>query len=101
MATKGTPEEQILDLRLVSVGMTETPEERISELRSVIMYHRKLYFVDDCPIIPDAQYDLLERALISMEAKHPNLITSDSPTQFPGSSWLSSYEGYSWYKGAS
>lgn len=58
--------------------------DRIEELRERILYHRKRYYVDNDPEISDAEYDALERELRDHEAAHPELITSDSPTQRVG-----------------
>ena len=54
---------------------------RVEELRSQIGYHDYRYYVLDSPEISDGEYDLLVRELRSLEARHPELITPDSPTQ--------------------
>jgi len=43
-------------------------------------YNYQYYVVDD-PAVPDAEYDRLMRQLQSIEEKHPDLISSDSPSQ--------------------
>jgi len=60
------------------------PVGRIEELRAAIRHHDALYYEADAPEIPDAEYDLLVRELLALEADHPDLITPDSPTQRPG-----------------
>lgn len=57
---------------------------RIETLREQIRYHNYRYHVLDDPEIPDAEYDRIVRALQALEAKHPELITADSPTQRVG-----------------
>jgi DNA ligase (NAD+) len=57
---------------------------RAEELRSQILYHERLYFEKDAPEISDAEFDALARELRAIEAKHPELITPDSPTQRVG-----------------
>ncbi|HXK33447.1 MAG TPA: NAD-dependent DNA ligase LigA, partial [Dehalococcoidia bacterium] len=57
---------------------------RAEELRSQIAYHDYRYFVLDQPEISDAEYDALMRELREIEARHPELITPDSPTQRVG-----------------
>jgi DNA ligase (NAD+) len=57
---------------------------RAEELRDLIAHHRKRYYVDDDPEISDAEYDRLERELGEIERAHPDLVTSDSPTQRVG-----------------
>jgi DNA ligase (NAD+) len=54
---------------------------RIDELRKQIERHDYLYYVLDSPEITDNQYDTLYRELEELEKQHPELITSDSPTQ--------------------
>jgi len=57
---------------------------RIEELRAQIRYHNYRYYVLDSPVISDHEYDLLFRELQELEAKYPELITPDSPTQRVG-----------------
>ncbi len=42
------------------------------------------YYVFDNPTVPDAEYDRLYQELLSLEMKHPDYITPDSPTQVVG-----------------
>ena len=65
--------------------------ERINALRNEIREHNYLYYVLDAPDIPDAEYDRLMRELESLEAKHPELITPDSPTQRVGAEPLDAF----------
>ena len=58
--------------------------DRILQLRQEIDSHNYQYYVLDAPAIPDAEYDLLFRELQQLEAEHPQLVTSDSPTQRVG-----------------
>ena len=57
---------------------------RAEELRREIWHHRKRYYVDDDPILSDADYDALERELVALETRWPDLVTPDSPTQRVG-----------------
>ena len=61
-----------------------TPDERIQQLRREINYHLYRYHVLDSPVISDAEYDALYRALAALEAEHPELVTPESPTQRAG-----------------
>jgi DNA ligase (NAD+) len=54
---------------------------RVEELRSELNQHNYRYYVLDDPIISDAEYDALMRELRELEARFPELITPDSPTQ--------------------
>ena len=58
--------------------------ERARALRVEIEKHNHRYYVLDAPLISDAEYDTLFRELQSLEAEHPELVTSDSPTQRVG-----------------
>lgn len=58
--------------------------ERIEWLRKEIHYHNYRYYVLDSPIISDAEYDALMRELRDLEARYPELVTPDSPTQRVG-----------------
>ena len=59
----------------------KTPEERIRRLQDEIRRHDFLYYVKDRPAISDEEYDRLFRELKSLEEAHPELLTTDSPTQ--------------------
>lgn len=52
-------------------------------LRKLIEYHRGLYYVDQSPEISDEEYDALEREIIAIEEKYPDL-KKNSPTQKVG-----------------
>ncbi|HKV13320.1 MAG TPA: NAD-dependent DNA ligase LigA [Thermoanaerobaculia bacterium] len=56
-------------------------EERIAKLRTEIRHHDYLYYVKDAPEVSDEQYDKLYRELVALEEEHPDLVSSDSPTQ--------------------
>ncbi len=61
------------------------PADRVAELRRLIDHHLYRYHVLDDPEIDDSAYDVLYDELESIEAKHPELVTPDSPTQRVGS----------------
>ena len=56
----------------------------IAYLREQIRYHDYKYYVLAAPEISDLDYDRLVQRLKDLEAKHPELITPDSPTQRVG-----------------
>jgi DNA ligase (NAD+) len=64
--------------------MAASPEQQINHLREELRHHEHLYYVLDSPSISDAEYDKLMNHLKTLEAEHPALITSDSPTQRVG-----------------
>ena len=55
--------------------------QELAGLRQKINYHSYLYNTLDQPEISDFEYDQLFNRLKAIEAEHPDLITSDSPTQ--------------------
>jgi DNA ligase (NAD+) len=59
-------------------------ERKIETLREKIRRHEHLYHVLDAPEISDADFDRLVQELKKLEAAHPELITTDSPTQRVG-----------------
>lgn len=64
------------DIREVKRGLTL--------LRKVIRYHNNRYYNEDNPEISDYEYDQLMLRLKAVEAKYPELITKNSPTQMVG-----------------
>jgi DNA ligase (NAD+) len=51
------------------------------ELRQVLRFHEHRYYILNDPLIADAEYDQLFKALEKLEQEDPALITPDSPTQ--------------------
>ena len=66
------------------IAKNRTAKNRIAELIELIRYHDQRYHGEDAPEIPDAEYDLLKRELLELEAAHPELLRPDSPTQTVG-----------------
>ncbi|HTD28911.1 MAG TPA: NAD-dependent DNA ligase LigA, partial [Xanthomonadaceae bacterium] len=64
---------------------------RVEALRRELAEHAHRYYVLDDPSIPDADYDRLMRDLEAIEAAHPDLIASDSPTQRVGAKPLGGF----------
>jgi len=65
---------------------------RIQKLRDEIRKHDQLYYQQAAPIISDRQYDQLYKQLVDLEAKFPDLVTPDSPTQHVGGKPLKAFE---------
>jgi DNA ligase (NAD+) len=61
-----------------------SPERRVDSLRKMIEKLNYDYFVLDQPSATDAEYDALMRELRALEAEHPELVSSESPTQRVG-----------------
>ena len=60
-------------------------------MRAQLHHHAHRYHTLDDPEIPDAEYDRLFRELQAIEAVHPELLTSDSPTQRVGGRVLDAF----------
>jgi DNA ligase (NAD+) len=58
--------------------------KKLEALREKIRHHEYLYYVLDRPEISDTDFDRLMRQLKDLEAEHPALVTTDSPTQRVG-----------------
>jgi len=63
----------------------------IAQLRQTLHAHAHRYYVQDAPTIPDSEYDRLFRQLQDLEAKHPEWLTPDSPTQRIGGKVLDQF----------
>ncbi len=67
-------------------------EQRAAQLRRQLQHHNYRYYVLDDPEIDDDAYDALLDELRTIEAEHPELRTSDSPTQRIGAPPLDRFE---------
>ena len=65
---------------------------RAAWLTEVLHRHARAYYVLDNPTVPDAEYDQLFSELQGLELAHPELITSDSPTQRVGGAPLPQFD---------
>lgn len=76
-----------LDLFDSANGEGETDESAVQAMRRLIDLLNQwehAYYVLDNPEVPDSEYDRVYRELQDLEALHPTLIQSDSPTQRVG-----------------
>ena len=64
----------------MSPPVAAAARERAAALRQQIDQANHAYYVLDAPTISDAEYDRLFRELQSLEAAHPELQSTDSPT---------------------
>lgn len=65
--------------------------DRARALRTEIERLDHHYYVLDAPLVPDAEYDRVFRELQALEARHPELLTPDSPTQRVGGRALDAF----------
>src|SRR5438132_2264652 len=83
-STMSGPSQGAMRLTGENDSMPETIERRVADLRSRIEKANYEYHVLDQPSIADEAYDALIRELRDLEAKHPELVTPESPTQRVG-----------------
>ena len=62
----------------------EDVREEAEKLKKELRHHSYLYYVLDKPEISDYEFDHMYRKLVDIEAKYPELVTPDSPTQRGG-----------------
>ncbi len=67
-----------------STNIMEKIKKSITRLKEQIGYHNHRYHTLDAPEISDAEYDRIFKQLLDLEARHPELLTPDSPTQKVG-----------------
>ncbi|SKA66246.1 DNA ligase (NAD+) [Enterovibrio nigricans DSM 22720] len=72
--------------------MTTDTQQILQTLKAQLNYHGHLYYVEDKPELPDAEYDRMMQELLAIEAEHPELITADSPSQRVGGKPLGAFE---------
>jgi DNA ligase (NAD+) len=68
------------------VSDQDVPElqRRAEQLRAEILDHNERYYVQDAPIVTDAEYDELIAELRQLEEEHPELADDTSPTRQVG-----------------
>lgn len=73
---------------LKDIEQLTRPEADTEHQRLVkeIKAHDRAYYEKDAPKISDAAYDALRQRLEALEARFPDLVTADSPTQTVGAS---------------
>ncbi len=72
--------------------MSDIERDRLLRLREELTEHIHRYHVLDAPTIPDAEYDALFRELEELEARRPDLVDPDSPTQRVGAPPLEAFQ---------
>ncbi len=77
-------------LELDALAEAEAAAET-ERLRPLLRGLAHRYYVLDAPVVADAEYDRLFRALQAIEARFPALVTPDSPTQRVGGEPLEAF----------
>lgn len=67
-------------------------EADIEAFRQVLRFHENRYYVQNDPLISDAEYDRLYSALEKFENENPSSITPDSPTQRVGPALIKDFQ---------
>lgn len=76
---------------MAASGKSKSVETKLSKLRDQIRRHDHLYHALDQPEITDREYDVLFNELLELEQAHPELVTSDSPSQRVGGAILEQF----------
>ena len=71
---------------LVDVAKLTKVQAKVEHMRLSLELeaHNERYYQKDAPTVSDAAYDALRQRLEAIEAKFPDLVTTDSPTQKVG-----------------
>ncbi|MFD5492743.1 NAD-dependent DNA ligase LigA [Streptomyces sp. GDS52] len=69
------------DKQAETTSVPAEARERHAKLAEQIEEHRFRYYVNDAPVVSDAEFDRLLRELEALEEAYPELRTPDSPTQ--------------------
>ena len=83
MTTSDLPVDPALVEAAAALG-PEAAAGRHAGLAAEVVAANRAYYLDDAPIMSDAEYDARLRELVALEAAHPALRTPDSPTQRVG-----------------
>jgi DNA ligase (NAD+) len=67
-------------------------DTRYEELKNLLLQYSYEYHVLDAPTVNDAVYDSLMAELKEIEARHPEFISPDSPTQRVGNELLGGFQ---------
>jgi len=65
--------------------------ERVRRLRESIGRHNYSYYALAAPTVPDSEYDKMFAELVELEARYPQLVSPESPTQRVGAAPLKEF----------
>ena len=71
---------------------SEVERQRHADLAEQIRRHEHAYHILNRPLISDFEFDRLERELRDLEARFPELVTSDSPSQRVGGAPVAGFQ---------
>ncbi len=75
-------------LKWLAFSEREIASENIEELRNILRFHEYRYYVESDPLISDGEYDNIFKKLEKFEKANPTFVTTDSPTQRVGQSFV-------------
>ena len=70
---------------------TDPEKKRYEEIKAQLNENAYRYYVENAPVISDAEYDRLYRELIQFEELHSDWVTADSPSQRIGGEVLEGF----------
>lgn len=70
-----------MDVQNLTAEEAKAEHDRLVEM---IKAHDVAYYAEDAPAVSDAEYDRQRQELLALEARFPELITADSPSQNVG-----------------
>lgn len=65
--------------------------KNVHALRDALRFHEHRYYIQNDPLLSDAEYDILYRLLDDFEKANPASVTKDSPTQRVGAGLIKSF----------
>jgi DNA ligase (NAD+) len=74
-----------------TAGPAKKAAARIAELKETLERYNYRYHALDDPEVPDSEYDRLMIELRALEGEHPELLTTDSPTQRVGAAPVAAF----------
>ncbi len=82
-------------LRLTQTVLAQADREpdasEYQDLIDLLRFHEHRYYVLDDPLVSDREYDALYERLGALEARHPDIVRPESPTQRVGSDLTSDF----------
>jgi len=71
---------------------TDLTVDNYDELVESLVFHEWKYYVDNSPLLSDAEYDKLYHKLVEIESTNPQIIKKDSPSQRVSSDLSNQFE---------
>lgn len=75
---------EVEEIMFSNGAVTDAVRREYQELVEAVEAARSAYYMNDAPVMSDADYDALYRRLEDFEATYPTLVSDDSPTRQVG-----------------